>query len=269
MRNSEQVREQGSRRRQSGRALTVVLAFVALGSVFALAYGVAQALASADESVAVATNERGSAESPIRSSKAAPSVADRRTSAGSPTEKVQRAERPVRKDSIALGREADGSGESRALAALRARRAADLAAEARGEWKRGGRVVSGKEANRNSARFSPQSAAANGSAEALPASDAENAADPNANRTPYTPGYVDVLGVIPNSPAHRAGIRKGAKILEYNGQPVRGSLEFEKAWAAPNLPETVPIVYEDRYGNTIDSTIRSGNPKATLSAPYN
>ena len=49
MRNPVQIDKETSPRRQSGRALTVVLAFVALGSVSALAYGVTQTFAPVEE----------------------------------------------------------------------------------------------------------------------------------------------------------------------------------------------------------------------------
>ena len=261
MRNPAEIDGEHPQRRQSGRALTVVLAFVALGSVSALAYGVTQTFAPAAESAGVptaqATSNRTSQSKTATASETGARRGDR-SSSGRRTEAAT-----IDKGVNVQKAAASAAGESNVMASLRKRREADAAA--RGDWKRSSRVVNGSSANRNTARFAPQSARSDSASDSPPASEAE--AD-EAPLTPYTPGYAEVVGVTPNTPAHRAGIRNGARVLEYNGQPVIGSVALSELSMAPNLPESVPIVYQDRHGNTHETNIRSGDLKATLGQPY-
>lgn len=263
MRNPAQIDKEAPQRRQSGRALTVVLAFVALGSVSALAYGVTQSFAPAEESSGVPAADRVASLS--AGAKTAPTRSAEAKREGMPSAGLRGSTSTERTRTTVRKANEPQAGESNVMVALRKRREMDAAS--RGDWKRSGRVVSGQSANANSARFSPTSATGglpkDAASDSPPASDSDNEA-----RTPYTPGYADVVGVTPNTPAHRAGIRKGAQILEYNGQPVSGRLDLEKRSSAPNLPETVPIVYRDRHGNTFETDIRSGDLKASLGPAY-
>lgn len=64
------------------------------------------------------------------------------------------------------------------------------------------------------------------------------------------PGAVEVLGVVSRTAAHDAGLRRGMRILEFDGQPVvdRASLEAAAAASAAAGQPSVPVLVEDRSG---------------------
>lgn len=141
---------------------------------------------------------------------------------------------------------------------------AERRAAIRADPHRAGRVTSRADQRGSAAGFAPSntegSSAASASAQTF-ASGPESAAPfEDALRSPYTPGYAEVAGVEVRTPAHAAGIRRGDRILEYNGMPVEGRTALENAWDQPGQGVAVPVLVEDgRTGQVREVYVPPGN----------
>lgn len=89
--------------------------------------------------------------------------------------------------------------------------------------------------------------------------------------TPFEPGYVDVLGVGGRVPAYEAGIRRGMRILEYDGAAVAGSLALDEAISRAELAgsQSVTVVVEDRNGEIFTVDVEPGPLGASVPPKYN
>lgn len=254
-----------TQQRQAGRTLTVVLALVAFISVSALAFGVVRSMSPAGKSSATSAvrDLAPAAAQGIRSgaSASAPTSADEIASAAAePGRDAGRNSEGSSRPAAASER----SAETPILAALRRRKEEDQAK--RDTSRRTGKVRSGDIVKGRGAAFS------SGASAPVPAArptSSDGTSPTSPPKTPYNPGYVEVLGVTGNTPASAAGLTRGSKILSYNGQTITGREDFRKAWSAPGLPDQVPIVVENRQGVVETLFIAPGNPKAAVSPAFN
>jgi membrane-associated protease RseP (regulator of RpoE activity) len=251
--------------RQAGRALTVVLAVVAVASISALAYSVIGGMVS-DENSAATSAEREVADAVEEAKRSAGSTSSLAPGAGAgPNTTAEDSDGPS--DAGASPRRStpsDSSTESPLLAELRRRNEIDQAN--RESWVRSGNVAPGAGARAQGAGFGPAGRGASNEPARMPGADVPEKTGPPG--TPFTPGYVEVLGVTGNTPASRAGLKRGDRILSYNGEPVSGREELFGKWDQPGLPDLVPIEVENRHGTEI-LYAPSGPLKAALSPAYN
>ena len=146
---------------------------------------------------------------------------------------------------------------------LRQRREADRANAA--SHRRSGSVKHRPAVGRASrpGRVAPASAAANAAAETA------RAPAPEGPKVAHTPGFAEVAGVEVGTPAHQAGLRRGDRIVEYNGAAIDGRVSLESAWSAAGQPERVPILVEDgRTGALREIVIPSGDPGIVMPPRY-
>lgn len=247
------------RDRRAGRTTTIVLAALAAVCVAGLAFGVSRVLAPAS---GPAQAQASASQAPSAAARAQPGPAARaRTSAAPVTESGTR---PSMRTESREARPARTPGSrGRELAArLAEKKAAQRAAS--GEWAPARRVDPGA------------TGASGGGAPPAPRGFATPMAgtDPAAESTgptgsPYAPGYVEVFGVTMRTPGQRAGMQRGDRILEYNGQPVASRLELEAAWSDPSLPATVPILVERRTGGVETRDVPRGDLGLILPPRYN
>ena len=251
-------------RRRSGRTVTAFLIAVTTLSVSGLAYGLIRVvapemLASVDSAQPSGSAERfltndggreghspkGGDDRPIGSSNPDRS----RISEGRPNELFQ-------------------GNKNAVLAALAARRQAQ--AEREGEWTPGRSAKGAPDANAAHRRRATAAPASSGSnASRLAGTDAGPTAT-GPTGTPFEPGYVEILGIPMRTPARDAGLRRGDKILEYNGEPVQSRLELEQAWSAPGLASEVPVVIVNRYTGEAETVyVPPGDLGAALPPRYN
>lgn len=233
---------------------TAALTIVALASVGALAFG-AMRLVSPDPLETPAPRPGPTASDPTfdRGVERPRSSAPELGSAARPTPEAEPAagDPSAARETVPASRAR--STESAILEKLKQRREADLAMAQ--DHRRSGKLV--RPAARD-AGFVGLPAVSPGAASAGRAADAP-ADDSGAPKRPVAPGYAEIAGVEVGQAAHRAGLRRGDRILEYDGRRVNGRVELEQAWSNPGQPETVTIVIQDgRTGRTETREVPSG-----------
>jgi serine protease Do len=80
--------------------------------------------------------------------------------------------------------------------------------------------------------------------------------DPSAADRLGQPGAVAVNEVSPDSPAAKAGLRRGDVILRFQGKPVEGQLGFQSAVEFAPIGEPVTLTI-DRNGERLDLEVRA------------
>lgn len=81
------------------------------------------------------------------------------------------------------------------------------------------------------------------------------------------PGKIQIGGVLPQSPAQRAGLTANDRILEVSGVPVTSLPEFYRAvWHCGQAGADVPLTIS-RGRNTLNVTVRSANRDDLLKKP--
>ena len=283
-----ETRARARDRRRAGRATTFALAIVAAASIGALAFGLTRLMSpaafSSSDSGSTARHGPDPVDPLVRQRPGQPStssaggsnradVASERTSVpiGRPVPEVSPPTREARVDgaSRSSGRESANP----ILEKLRARREADAARAGdrvrRGAVHRPAPRGSGA-ANAAAEPTSRSNDAHPSDADADPSrTDPDSAADRNDPRIAFQPGYAEVAGVPVQTPAYRAGIQRGDRILEYNGAPVDGRIALEDAWSRPGLPENVPVIVQDgRTGDIRHLELPPGDLGVVMPYPY-
>lgn len=263
----------GQGEKRPSRLRSLAFGGVALLSVAGLAFGLTRVFGTAPPGRSLFENpsEASAPASPPRG-EAAASRDDALGSLGEVrTSSLEAAEGAGAPSSTPGARDPSGDGTPRPSARATPRRVsalldklAERRAAIRAEPRRTGRVTSRADTRGAAAGFAPGTPQASPSA-VDPAPTPESQSEPGAAtedtpRTPYTPGYAEVAGVEVRTPAHAAGIRRGDRILEYNGIPVEGRTALERAWAEPGQGAAVPVLVEDgRTGRVREVYVPPGN----------